>query len=255
VADTLLNTNAGSGGATFVADTDAAGGIIPYSKLAWGASGTVNRVAAGAGLPVAQDGSWAVSVNGTPSVAQSGAWSVSVNGTPSVAQSGVWGVTVQGNVSAVGDQATGVTVTTNPLLSAARAVTSEPVAVAHSTRSYINVDAVGKQIVLPYANPENFQMTAVAGVTAASAVLFAPAGAGVRSYLTEVMISNSSSTFSEVSLLDGATTVYIIPAPVTAGAAFALPTPLRFSANATVSCQASVAVARISVSASGYKGA
>lgn len=46
-------TNAGSGGAVFASD-DLAGVHYPYAKLAFGGDGTATLVAAGAGLPVAQ---------------------------------------------------------------------------------------------------------------------------------------------------------------------------------------------------------
>lgn len=54
MADTTFTTNAGSGGASFVADADGSSNLWPYVKLSFGGSGTQTRVTTAAGLPVQQ---------------------------------------------------------------------------------------------------------------------------------------------------------------------------------------------------------
>lgn len=57
MADTQVVANPGSGGGSFEADADGQGNLIPYSKLAFGPSGTQTRVAqlSGQGLPTQSD--------------------------------------------------------------------------------------------------------------------------------------------------------------------------------------------------------
>lgn len=149
-----------------------------------------------------------------------------------------------------------------PVKVGGRARSSEITAVASDDRSDFVTDLVGKQIVLPYANPENFVSgcisTAMTGTTSTS--LIAAPAAGLRNYITQITVSNSHATVgTDVIIQDGSggTTLYVIPAAaVYGGAILNFPTPLRQPTTATALYCANVTTgASTKVSASGYKGA
>lgn len=150
----------------------------------------------------------------------------------------------------------------NPLKIGARARSSEIAAVSNNDRSDLLTDLVGKLIVLPYANPENFVSgcisSAMTGTTSTS--LIAAPAAGLRNYITQITVSCSHATQgSDVLIQDGSggTTLYVIPAAaVYGGASIPFPTPLRQPTVATaIYCQNVTTGSSIKVSASGYKGA
>jgi hypothetical protein len=161
-----------------------------------------------------------------------------------------------------GTVATNVAITGNPLNLGAQAVSSENAAVTAGRQVQLVADLVGKTIVLPYANPENFVSgaitTAMTGTTTTS-LLAAPA-AGLRNYITQITVSNAHATVgTDVIIQDGSggTTLYTIPAAaVYGGAVITFPTPLRQPTTATaIFCANVITGASTKVSASGYKGA
>lgn len=145
----------------------------------------------------------------------------------------------------------------NPVLGGGYAVNAEPTAVANGDVARLVTDLVGKLIALPYANPENF----VAGKTAAitdttrTAVIAAP-GAGVRHYVTHLLITNSHATVGTyVKVEDGTTEIYGgYAAPAGGGFSVTLPVPLRLSANTALNVTCATTGANVYASASGYKG-
>lgn len=150
----------------------------------------------------------------------------------------------------------------NPVKTGGRARSSEIAPVANNDRADFVTDLVGKQIVLPYANPENFVSgaitSAMTGTTSTS--LVAAPGAGLRNYITTIIASNSHATVgTDIVIQDGSggTTLLTIPAAaVYGGAAITLPVPLRQpTANAALYCANVTTGASTKVSALGYKGA
>lgn len=149
----------------------------------------------------------------------------------------------------------------NPILIAGQAVSSENTANTTAKLSQFVTDLVGKLIVLPYANPENFVSGAITSAmtgTTTTSLIAAPAS-GLRNYITQITVSNSHATVgTDVIIQDGSggTTLYTIPAAaVYGGAAITFPTPLRQPTTATAIFCANVTTgASTKVSASGYKG-
>lgn len=150
----------------------------------------------------------------------------------------------------------------NPIKVGGRAVSAEITAVANNDRTDFLTDLVGKLIVLPYANPENFVSgaitTAMTGTTTTS--LIAAPAAGLRNYITTIICSNAHATVgTDIVIQDGSggTTLLTIPAAaVYGGAVVTLPTPLRQPTTATAIFCANVTTgASTKVSAVGYKGA
>lgn len=147
----------------------------------------------------------------------------------------------------------------NPLKIGGVARSAEAAVVGHTDRVNAVFDLVGKQIVLPYANPENFFSAAPAGVTTTtSTLLIASPGAGLRYYITQITVSNKHATAgTDVLIQDGnggATLVAIPAASLWGGAVLAFPTPIRQPTLATALYFAAVAAADVRVSISGYKG-
>ncbi len=149
----------------------------------------------------------------------------------------------------------------NPVKIGAKAVSAEPAVVTANDRVNIIADLVGKQIVLPYSNPENFVSGAITTAMTAttSTSLIASPGAGLRNYVTQITVSNAHATVgTDVIIQDGSggTTLYTIPAAaVYGGAAVSFPCPLRQPTAATALFCANVTTgASTKVSASGYKG-
>lgn len=169
---------------------------------------------------------------------------------------------VAGTLAVGGNVATNVAIGTNPLNNGAQGVSSENSAVTTGRMVQLVADLVGKLIVLPYANPENFVSGAITSAmtgTTSTSLIAAPA-AGLRNYITQVVVSNSHATVgTDVIIQDGSggTTLYTIPAAaVYGGAVVTFPTPLRQPTTATAIFCANVTTgASTKVSASGYKGA
>lgn len=169
---------------------------------------------------------------------------------------------VAGSQSVGGTVANNVAPTGNPLPLAGIAVSSEPTVNTATRISQLLTDLVGKLIVLPYSNPENFVSgaitTAMTGTTTTS--LIAAPAAGLRNYITQITVSNSHATVgTDIIIQDGSggTTLYVIPAAaVFGGAVLTFPTPLRQPTTATAIFCANVTTgSNTKVSASGYKGA
>ena len=146
----------------------------------------------------------------------------------------------------------------NPIKIGGRARSSEITAVASDDRSDFVTDLVGKQIILPYANPENFVSgaitTAMTGTTSTS--LVAAPGVGIRNYITTIIVSNAHATVgTDIAIQDGSggTTLLTIPAAaVYGGAVINLPVPLRQpTTNTALFCANVTTGARTKVSACG----
>lgn len=158
-----------------------------------------------------------------------------------------------------GDIAHDAVDTGNPMKIGGLARSAEAAVVSHLDRVQAVFDLVGKQIVLPYANPENFvsNASALISTTTSTASLPSP-GAGLRNYITQITVSNSHATAgTDVLIQDGSggTTLYVIPAAALwGGAVLTFPTPLRQTSLATGIFFAASVAASIRVSISGYKG-
>ncbi len=186
-----------------------------------------------------------------------------VNGTTTVNGGSAAGILAVG-----GPNATNVAITGNPTNNGAQGVSSENAAVTTGRAVQLVADLVGKLIVLPYANPENFVSGAITSAmtgTTTTSLIAAPAS-GLRNYITQITVSNGSTTVSTDILIQdgsGGTTLYVVPAPAAAvattgggGGTFVFPTPLRQPTTATAIFCANVTTgSSTKVSASGYKGA
>lgn len=166
-----------------------------------------------------------------------------------------------GSQSVGGTVATNVAISANPLNLGAQAVSSENAVVTTARQVQLVADLVGKLIVLPYANPENFVsgLTAAMTGTTTTSIVAAPAS-GLRNYLTHIICTNSHATVGTFVIVQdgsGGTTYYEgYAAAVGGGFSITFPTPLRQPTTATAVFVADVTTgANVICAASGYKGA
>lgn len=245
---------------------DACAAQITIDRMLYVNVGKVNGVAVLTGTGAVGTGAQRIAV-GTDTATIAG----SAPGTAGSASANV--LTVQGVASMTpllanpgtaanwGVGATGSAVPANAIYGGAQARSSEITAATNGNLVGVVTDLVGKQIVLPYANPENF----VSGVTAAmtgttSTSTVASPGAGLRNYLTTIHCYNTHATVStDILVQDGSagTTVFRLPAAaVYGGAVIPFPTPLRQPTTATAIFTQNVTTgANTFCSIAGYKGA
>lgn len=141
---------------------------------------------------------------------------------------------------------------------AGQARTSSPTAATNGNAVGFMTDTLGKQIVLPYANPENFVQASSAAITdTTSTAILAAAGASVRNYVTSFTVINTSATTgTRVDVLDGATVIDRVYVGTTStgmnNATVMLPIPLKGTANTAINAQCTTTGANVFVSANGY---
>jgi hypothetical protein len=148
----------------------------------------------------------------------------------------------------------------NPVKVGGRARTTDITAVASDDRVDAIYDALGKQIVTPYASPENL----VSGVTSAitdttSTSVIASQGAGVRFYMTSLSVMNSHATVTTVVAItdgSGGTAMWRLWCDALGGGqTITFPSPIRFSAATAVHAVCVTTGANVYVSIGGFKAA
>lgn len=164
---------------------------------------------------------------------------------------------ILGNGGATLDAAPAATAPTNGVYVLFKAVNAEQTAATNGQTIAVAADLVGKQIVLPYANPENFVNGTTAAITdTTSTSVIASAGGSLRNYITSCLVTNSHATVGTfVKILDGASIIYEGYAAAAGGGFSAtLPVPLRGTAATAVNAQPVTTGANVIVSCAGYKG-
>lgn len=146
----------------------------------------------------------------------------------------------------------------NPVKVGARATTSLAgltlVANADRTDMFAGVDGV--QITRPHCNLEDIVSGVQAITYGSSTSVIASQGAGVKTYITTVIIANTSATAVTVDLRDGTggTVKATFPVPAnTSGVVCNLPIPLPFSAATAVAADPSAAASTVTVTLIGFK--
>jgi hypothetical protein len=225
--------NAGTGGATFAAD-DIAGIHFPRTKLIHGADGVnAGDVSTANPLPVVQTGALPA---GTANIGD-----VDVLTLPGVAGTVAHDAADSGNPVKVG----GVARSTNPT------------AVADGDRVNFYADLFGKQVVLPYSIPESLTRGSAGPITTTTSTsVIAAGGAGLRNYVTAVMVTNSHATVGTlVTITDGsggATLWHGYAGPIGGGFAIAFSSALRGTAATAIHAVCGTTGASVYVSAAGY---
>lgn len=124
---------------------------------------------------------------------------------------------------------------------------------ADRTDLYAGVDGV--QITRPHCNLEDI-VSGVAAITDGSSTsVIGAQGSGIKTYVTEVIIANSSASNVTVDLRDGTggSVKMTLSAPANGGSHKTLSTPLPFSANTAVAADPSAAASTVTVTLLGFK--
>lgn len=203
---------------------------------------TINN-ASGASAVNIQDGGNSITVDGTVAVSGTVATSMATN-TP------------------VGNVAHDAADSGAPIKIGGRASSAEITPVTTGDRTDFITDLAGRQIIMPYANPENdlagLITTAMTGTTSTAVTGMGAQGGSLRNYITTVVISNSHATVgTDVILQDGnggATLGTFPAAALYGGVALTLPKPIKTSANTALYAANVTTGASTKVSCYGYKG-
>jgi hypothetical protein len=157
--------------------------------------------------------------------------------------------------------ASGASVSGNPILNGGRAQNAEQTAVTNGQAVGLASDLVGRLIVSPYANKENFVGGTVSVTGTSSTSLVAAPGASLYLYITAVSCFNSGSTLTTVLFQNGSggTTIWEgVAAPTGGGFTHTFPVPIggvnNMTANTALYIQAGSATTTLYCNASGYKG-
>lgn len=162
-----------------------------------------------------------------------------------------------GNGGATVDAAPAATLPTNGWGLLLKGVNAEQTAVTNGQGVSPASDLVGKLIVMPYANPENFTQGVTSAITdTTSTSVIASAGGSLRNYLTSCTATNSHATVDTfVKILDGSTIIYeAFALHLGGGFTVSFPTPLKGTAATAINAQMVTTGTNVIVSCSGYKG-
>lgn len=86
-----------------------------------------------------------------------------------------------------------------------------------------------------------------------STSLIAAAGSGIKTYITDITITNTSASNTYVELKDGSTAKYTFPVPANSGVTHSFSSPLGGTANTAWNFDPATAITTIYCSASGFK--
>lgn len=128
--------------------------------------------------------------------------------------------------------------------------------VANADRTDLFAGIDGVQITRPHCNLEDIvTATPVAITDGSSTSVISAQGAGIKVYIVEVIIANSSASNVTVDLRDGTAGAVkaTFPVPANGGVVKTLATPLPFSANTAVAADPSAAASTITVTLIGFK--
>jgi hypothetical protein len=145
----------------------------------------------------------------------------------------------------------------NPIKVGARATTAlhSATLVADADRTNLHAGVDGVVITRPHTNLEGVVTGRAAITDGSSTSVIAAQGAGVKVYITSVVIANSSATDVTVDLRDGTagTVIATFPAPAGGGVVLPLTVPIPFSANTAVAADPSASASTVTVTLIGFK--
>lgn len=188
--------------------------------------------------------------------ARGGLW-VAVDETVAATQSGTWNVGTVSTLTGSGVAHDGAD-SGNPHKIGAKATTSLAglTLVSNADRTDLFAGVDGVQITRPHCNLEDIvTATPVAITDGSSTSVIAAQGAGIKVYVVEVIIANSSASNVTVDLRDGTggAVKATFPVPANGGVVKTLTTPLPFSANTAVAADPSAAASTITITLIGFK--
>lgn len=162
----------------------------------------------------------------------------------------------QSGIFVMGREGHGSATSGSPVRISALAQSTEMTTASSGSVTQLIADTQGRLVITPYQFLQNAVNGVTSHITDTSAYSCIGAqGAGIKIYLTHIMVSNTSgSTSTWVNLKDGTTTKYNIYAAAGTNTPVALPYPMPLTANTAFNVAAETTGAGLRVSASGYKG-
>ncbi len=138
----------------------------------------------------------------------------------------------------------------------AKGVSSDP---ANTTSGFTTIpitDLAGKLITMPYAINQNFVSGVASATDTTSTSVIANSAAGIKIYITGIVIVNTGNTTANVNIQNGSggTTLLVGIAPAGNGQTIALPVPIPTSAATGVYFASGTNSSTIYVTVTGYKG-
>lgn len=122
---------------------------------------------------------------------------------------------------------------------------------ADRTDGFSGVDGV--QITRPHCNLEDIVTGNATDTTGNATSCIAAQGTGIKTYLTSVVLCNTSATAITVDIKDGSTVKVSLPLPAGSGCIFNPPVPIPGSANAAWNFDGSAAASTVTCSMVGFK--
>jgi len=164
---------------------------------------------------------------------------------------------VNGTLGVGGPTASGSSITANPVTIGGRAQNAEATAVTNGQVVNVATDLVGKQIVMPFANKENFLAGSTAAITTATNTLVISAqAAGVKIYMTGFSCANTGANTSLIQFTSGSggSVLWTTIAPAGSGTNVTLTPPVATAAATALYVTNATASTSIYCSATGYAG-
>jgi len=164
---------------------------------------------------------------------------------------------VAGSLAVGGPTATGSSIAANPVTTGGRAQNAERTAVTNGQVVDRAMDLVGKQIVMPFANKENFLAGNTGAITTATNTsVIAAQASGVKIYLTAFSCSNTGANTSLIQFTSGSggSVLWTTIAPAGGGTNLTLPVPVATAAATALYVTTATASTSTYCSASGYAG-
>lgn len=126
--------------------------------------------------------------------------------------------------------------------------------VADGDRTDLHAGVDGVLITRPHCNLEDIVSANASNTDGTSTQCLAASGAGIKTYLTTVVLTNThASTDGYVEIKDGATVKFTIPVPHASGAVLNLAVPVGGTANTAWNFDPSAAITTIICSMVGFK--
>lgn len=160
-----------------------------------------------------------------------------------------------GQIISLGNVAHDATDSGSPVKMGAKAETSLSTVtlVADGDRTDVYAGVDGVQIVRPYSNLEDIVTGNASNTDGTSTQCIAASGAGVKTYLTSVVLTNTSASNIYVEIKDGTTAKLTVPVPANGGAVVNLSVPVPGTANTAWNFDPSAATTTVFCSMVGFK--
>jgi hypothetical protein len=160
-----------------------------------------------------------------------------------------------GNSNVIGNVAHDAVDSSNPIKVGYKATASLSgltlVAAADRTDAFAGLDGV--PFVRLNTNLEDIVTGNASNTDGTSTQVIAASGAGIKTYLTDVTLTNTSASNIYVEIKDGSTTKWTVPVSANSGATLHFTTPLPGTANTAWNFDPSAATTTVYCSAAGFK--